>query len=60
MNRDNNPCIVCGMVHSEGITVWRAFICRCCEREMVRTDVHDDRYRYFVQRLRRILWKKDA
>jgi Inhibitor of sigma-G Gin. len=60
VNGDRQPCIVCGLVHPEGITVWRAFICRQCERELVRTDVHDKRYRFFVQRMRRILCKKDA
>jgi len=53
---DNIPhtCIVCGLDKEAGITIVTEFICDTCEAEMVRTDVRDEKYPFFIHQLRRI------
>jgi hypothetical protein len=47
-------CIICGKVKLEGIMVISEFICDDCEAEMVRTDVLDSKYPFFINQLKRI------
>lgn len=51
-------CVVCGQLvgQSRGFHLLHHFICNDCEREMVRTSVEDDHYRFFVERLH-ALWQ---
>lgn len=51
-------CIICEEEKKDGIEVWGQFICHDCEQEMVKTDVGDRRYRFFIHRLRK-LWIKE-
>ncbi|MBJ6361306.1 sigma factor G inhibitor Gin [Paenibacillus sp. GCM10012307] len=62
MNEENRQpcCIVCGHEKEEGIFVLSEFICDTCESEMVRTDVRDAKYPFFIHQLRQIWLKKDA
>ena len=53
-------CIVCGEKGQEGITVVSEFICVKCEAEMVKTDVLDEKYPFFIHQLKRLWYKKDA
>ncbi|UHA75357.1 sigma factor G inhibitor Gin [Paenibacillus sp. 481] len=48
-------CIVCNNATTDGIVVVNQFICTSCEQEMVRTDVEDEKYNYFIHQLKR-LW----
>lgn len=48
-------CIVCGEPKEEGITIVTEFICTSCESEMVHTKVEDERYPFFVRRMKQ-LW----
>jgi hypothetical protein len=48
-------CMVCGQAKEEGIQIVSAFICHACETEIVKTEVEDARYAYFVKRMRQ-LW----
>lgn len=48
-------CIICGELKETGITVVTQFICDSCESAIVKTRVEDERYRVFVQRMKR-LW----
>lgn len=50
-------CIICDQEKVEGIEVWGHFICNDCEQEMVKTEVGDQRYRFFIHKLRK-LWVK--
>lgn len=45
-------CLVCGGLKALGIRVLSRFICEDCEEEIVRTDVGDEKYAYFVGRMR--------
>lgn len=58
--RNSKRCVVCGSEEDIGITIWNELICHQCEKEMVRTDVDDEKYPFFIQRMRSIWLKKDA
>lgn len=60
MNETQNTCIVCGETGREGIVIVSEFICERCEAEMVHTDVRDEKYPFFISRLRQIWYKKNA
>ncbi|QHZ49399.1 Inhibitor of sigma-G Gin [Paenibacillus larvae subsp. larvae] len=51
-------CIICGREETDGITVLDGFICEACEAEMVRTDVCDTKYPFFVHQMKKYLLKK--
>ncbi|GBF78361.1 hypothetical protein PA598K_06992 [Paenibacillus sp. 598K] len=53
-----HTCIVCGLEKTEGIHIVTQFICDSCEREMVRTDVKDEKYPFYIHQLKQ-LWIQD-
>lgn len=53
-------CIICGRSGRDGIRVISEFICEECETEIVRTDVQDAKYPFFIHRLKRIWYSKNA
>ncbi|MNW11975.1 Inhibitor of sigma-G Gin [compost metagenome] len=53
-------CIICGSSGRDGITIVSEFICEECEMEMVRTDVQDAKYPFFIHQLRQIWYPKNA
>ncbi|CAG5087886.1 Sigma-F transcribed protein [Thermobacillus xylanilyticus] len=53
-------CIICGQEKEFGITIISEFICESCEAEMVRTDVKDEKYPFFIHQLKRIWVQKNA
>lgn len=53
-------CIICGQTGRNGITVINEFICDECETEMVRTDVHDAKYPFFIHQMKQIWYSKNA
>ncbi|WP_248929122.1 sigma factor G inhibitor Gin [Paenibacillus hamazuiensis] len=60
--RQQEPCtcIICGQQKKEGIMIITEFICDECEAEMVRTDVKDAKYPFFIHQMKRILYKMNA
>ncbi|WP_085522399.1 sigma factor G inhibitor Gin [Tuberibacillus sp. Marseille-P3662] len=52
-------CIVCERTDRVGIHICNQLICDECQREIVSTDVDDDQYKYFVQRLAKLEVKRD-
>lgn len=54
-SKEHDRCIVCGAADREGIRILARLICESCEREIVKTDVGDARYPYFIHQLRS-LW----
>lgn len=51
-------CIICSREETDGITVLDGFICEACENEMVRTDVCDIKYPFFVHQMKKYLTTK--
>jgi hypothetical protein len=58
----NEPavCIICEQAQAEGIHICGHFICDTCEAEMVRTDVMDEKYPFFINQMKRVWYKQDA
>lgn len=52
--QNQSTCIICGEPKTEGIHIVSEFICDACEAEMVHTDVQEDKYHFFVHRMKRI------
>ncbi|WP_139492616.1 sigma factor G inhibitor Gin [Brevibacillus dissolubilis] len=53
-------CIVCDRQQAVGIAICDQFICYSCEQEMVKTDVRDEKYLFFIKQMRQIWLKKNA
>ncbi|MCM3631288.1 sigma factor G inhibitor Gin [Paenibacillus glycanilyticus] len=55
-------CIICGehKAEGEGIRIVSEFICENCESEMVRTDVKDAKYPFFIHQMKQIFIEKNA
>ncbi|MBP1907331.1 sigma factor G inhibitor Gin [Paenibacillus turicensis] len=51
-------CIICGQQKEDGIHIVSEFICDACESEMVRTDVQEEKYHFFIHRMKQI-WMKE-
>lgn len=59
--REMTLCMICELPRPEGIHICDQFICSDCEEEMVRTDVRDEKYPYFITQMKRVWYmKKDA
>ena len=53
-------CTICGLQREEGIRIVSSFICSSCEQEMVTTDVMDEKYPFFISKMKLIFFKKNA
>jgi len=53
-------CIICGSEDVQGILICGQLICDRCEREMVHTDVKEERYHYFVDQMKKIWYKMSS
>lgn len=53
-------CIVCGKCTEDGIHICKQWICVDCESEIVKTDVEDEKYPFFIHQLRRLWYEVDA
>lgn len=57
---DLKICIVCNEPKAEGITIVTEFICTSCETEMVHTKVEDEKYPFFVHKMKQVCLRFDA
>jgi len=55
-----DTCIICGREQLQGIVICEQLICDQCEHEMVRTDVKEERYNYFVDQMKKIWYKRSS
>lgn len=53
-------CIICEQpkLAQEGIFLVSEFICNSCEKEIVNTDVKDERYPFFIHQMKQIWYKQ--
>ncbi|WLR50882.1 sigma factor G inhibitor Gin [Bacillus tianshenii] len=47
-------CIVCEEKKERGIHIINEFICTECEQQMIQTETHEQKYRYFIEKLQKI------
>lgn len=50
----SNLCIVCRENKLAGIRIWGQFVCTDCERDIVHTEVEDEKYPFYIERMKRI------
>ncbi|MCR8987389.1 sigma factor G inhibitor Gin [Brevibacillus laterosporus] len=60
MEDHSHRCIICNREQAVGISICNRFICYTCEQEMVKTDVRDERYPFYIKQMRQIWFKKNA
>jgi hypothetical protein len=53
-------CMICEQQRSGGIHIISAFICDECSSEIVRTDVKDQKYPFFVNQMRKAFYTVNA
>lgn len=58
-DNDQKLCVLCRQKKKNGIRINSGFICDECEHEIVNTDVLDEKYPVFIERMKD-LWLKDA
>lgn len=47
-------CVVCEQTKATGIHLYTSFICTECESVMINTDTSDPKYKYYVEKLRKV------
>src|SRR3954451_15682220 len=47
-------CVICEENKLKGIHLYTSFICTDCEKDMIVTDTHDPKYKYYLQKLKKI------
>jgi len=52
--RVGGTCLVCGEGKEQGIRIFSQFLCHECEREIVKTEVEDEQYGYYIERMKQI------
>ncbi|MFS0645377.1 sigma factor G inhibitor Gin [Siminovitchia sp. 179-K 8D1 HS] len=45
-------CIICEKEKKIGIHLYTSFICTDCEREMVKTDTDDPKYKFYIEQMK--------
>jgi hypothetical protein len=45
-------CQICNEMKVKGITLYTTFICSECEKEMIQTEPGDEKYQFFIEKLR--------
>jgi len=53
-------CIICGRSEQQGIFICERLICDQCEKEMIATDVKEEKYHYFVDQMKKIWYKQSS
>ncbi|NEW09620.1 inhibitor of sigma-G Gin [Paenibacillus sp. SYP-B3998] len=52
--------MICEQQRNGGIHIISAFICDECSSEMVRTEVRDQKYPFFVKQMKKVFYTKHA
>lgn len=45
-------CVICEEEKVEGIHLYTLFICTLCEYNIIHTEVREEKYRYYVEKLK--------
>jgi len=52
--KENAVCGICEEAKERGIRVYRLFICADCERNMIHTEPREEKYAYYLKKLKNI------
>ncbi|MHC0039238.1 sigma factor G inhibitor Gin [Pseudoneobacillus sp. C159] len=47
-------CVICEQSKLRGIHLYTSFICTDCEQDLIRTETDHPKYKYFLQKLKKI------
>lgn len=47
-------CGICDEEKTEGYYLYKMYICTACEQKLIRTDPTDERYQYYIRKLKQI------
>ncbi|WP_251554291.1 sigma factor G inhibitor Gin [Neobacillus muris] len=47
-------CVICEIQKPKGIHLYTSFICTDCEKDLIQTNTSDPKYKYFLQKLKKI------
>ncbi|WP_420864509.1 sigma factor G inhibitor Gin [Anoxybacillus gonensis] len=47
-------CIVCNGQNKKGIHIFHHFICMDCHNDLIQTETNDEKYKFYVDRLKKI------
>ena len=47
-------CVICEEKKEKGIHLYTSFICTNCERDMIKTETNDPKYKFFLNKLRKV------
>lgn len=53
-NEVGKTCVVCEETKVAGIHLYTSFICTECESSMIKTDTSDSKYKYYIEKLRKV------
>ena len=51
---NGETCVICEKTKTKGIHLYTRFICHDCEKEMVLTETSDEKYQYYLKKLRKL------
>jgi hypothetical protein len=54
MEQRGENCIICEEQKVRGIHLYTGFICVDCEKDMIDTETSDPKYKYYLQKLKKI------
>lgn len=54
LNEQMCQCGICEESKEKGIYIYKLFICHECEQNMVQTKPREDKYEYYLQKLKNI------
>jgi len=49
-----DQCVICEEKKAEGIFLYTIFICTQCEYNIIHTNVREEKYNYYVKKLKHI------
>lgn len=51
---DGETCVICEQKKEKGIHIYTQFICNECEKELVSTETNDEKYKHYINQMRKI------
>ena len=50
----HETCVICEDLKPKGIHLYTSFICTDCEKDLIQTETHDPKYKYYLKQLKKI------
>lgn len=47
-------CVICENVKERGIHLYTSFICIECEKELIKTETNNPKYKHYLKQLRKV------